>query len=47
MDALKKDKALTEDDQRRNQEEIQKLTDQFIQEIDKAVDSKTKEVMTI
>jgi len=47
MDALKKDKALTEDDQRRNQDEIQKLTDQFIQEIDKAVDSKTKEVMTI
>ncbi|NBX75445.1 MAG: ribosome recycling factor [Proteobacteria bacterium] len=47
MDALKKDKALTEDDQRRTQDEIQKLTDQFIQDIDKAVDSKTKEVMTI
>ena len=47
MDALKKDKALTEDDQRRNQDEIQKLTDQFIQDIDKTVDSKTKEVMTI
>lgn len=47
MDALKKDKALTEDDQRRTQEEIQKLTDQFIQEIDKSVESKTKEVMTI
>ena len=47
MDALKKDKALTEDDQRRNQDEIQKLTDQFIQDVDKAVESKTKEVMTI
>jgi len=47
MDALKKDKVLTEDDQRRTQEEIQKLTDQFIQEIDKSVESKTKEVMTI
>ncbi|NBW97938.1 ribosome recycling factor [bacterium] len=47
MDALKKDKALTEDDQRRTQDEIQKLTDQFIQDVDKSVDAKTKEVMTI
>ena len=47
MDALKKNKELTEDEQRRNQEEIQKLTDQFIQEVDKSVDSKTKEVMTV
>jgi ribosome recycling factor len=47
MDLLKKNKELTEDDQRRNQEEIQKMTDQFIQEVDKSVDSKTKEVMTV
>lgn len=47
MDALKKNKDLTEDDQKRGQDDIQKLTDQFIQEVDKAVDSKTKEVMTV
>jgi len=47
MDALKKDKEMTEDNQRRSQDEIQKMTDQFIQEIDKTIDSKTKEVMTI
>lgn len=47
MDALKKDKEMTEDDQRRSQDEIQKMTDQFVQEVDKSVDSKTKEVMTI
>lgn len=47
MDALKKDKEMTEDDQRRAQDEIQKMTDQFVQEVDKSVDSKTKEVMTI
>jgi len=47
MDALKKDKEMTEDIQRRSQDEIQKMTDQFIQEVDKTIDSKTKEVMTI
>lgn len=47
MDGLKKNKDLTEDDQRRAQDEIQKVTDQFIQEIEKSVESKTKEVMTI
>jgi len=47
MDGLKKNKDLTEDDQRRSQDEIQKVTDQFIQEIEKSVESKTKEVMTI
>ncbi len=47
MDALKKNKDLSEDDQRRTQEDIQKLTDQFIGEVDKAVESKTKEVMTV
>ena len=47
MDALKKNKDLSEDDQRRTQEDIQKLTDQFIGEVDKTVESKTKEVMTV
>lgn len=47
MDAIKKDKEMTEDIQRRSQDEIQKMTDLFIQEIDKTIDSKTKEVMTI
>lgn len=47
MDALKKNKDLSEDDQRRTQDDIQKLTDQFIGEVDKAVETKTKEVMTV
>ncbi|NBX93508.1 MAG: ribosome recycling factor [Proteobacteria bacterium] len=47
MDGLKKDKELTEDAQRKSQDEIQKLTDHFIQEVEKSVDTKTKEVMTI
>jgi ribosome recycling factor len=46
MESLKKTE-LSEDDQRRQQDELQKHTDHFIQEIDKLVDSKSKEVMTL
>ncbi|WP_338848693.1 ribosome recycling factor [Massilia sp. W12] len=44
---LLKDKACTEDEERRTQEEIQKLTDKFVAEIDKTVAEKEKEVMTV
>lgn len=50
MDALKSTKEkgeVSEDEQRRTQDEIQKLTDHFVQEIDKIVDTKSKEVMTL
>lgn len=47
MDEMKKNKDLTEDDKRRFQDDLQKLTDQLIAEVDKIVDSKSQEVMTL
>ena len=44
---LLKDKACSEDDERRAQDEIQKLTDKFVTEIDKLVVDKEKEVLTV
>ena len=44
---LLKDKAVSEDDERRAQDEVQKLTDKFVAEIDKLVQEKEKEVMTV
>ncbi len=42
-----KDKALSEDQSKKAQEAIQKLTDTFVGEVDKIVDAKTKDVMTV
>jgi ribosome recycling factor len=44
---LEKSGEVNEDTSRRGQEEIQKLTDQFIKEIDKVVADKEKEIMEI
>ena len=44
---LLKDKACSEDDERRAQEEVQKLTDKFVSEVDKLVAEKEKEVLTV
>ena len=44
---LLKDKAISEDDERRAQEDVQKLTDRFVTEIDKLVAEKEKEVLTV
>ncbi len=44
---LLKDKAISEDDERRAQEDVQKLTDKFVAEVDKLVTEKEKEVMTV
>jgi ribosome recycling factor len=44
---LVKDKACSEDDERRASEEVQKLTDKFIADIDKMVVDKEKEVLTV
>lgn len=44
---LVKDKTCSEDDERRAQEEVQKLTDKFVVEIDKLVSDKEKEVLTV
>ncbi|MBI4405395.1 MAG: ribosome recycling factor [Deltaproteobacteria bacterium] len=50
MDSLKSAKdssEISEDEWRRIQEEVQKTTDQFVSEIEKVVDGKSKEVMTL
>ena len=44
---LLKDKAVSEDEERRAQDDIQKLTDKFVSEIDKMVLDKEKEVLTV
>jgi ribosome recycling factor len=44
---LVKDKACSEDDERRSSDEVQKLTDKFIADIDKMVADKEKEVLTV
>lgn len=44
---LLKDKLISEDDDRRSQDEVQKLTDRMIAEIDKLVAAKEQELMVI
>ncbi len=47
LKALLKDKDITEDDDRRAQEEIQKLTDTYVKQIDELLAAKEKELMEI
>jgi ribosome recycling factor len=44
---LLKEKACSEDDERRAQDEVQKLTDKFVTEVDKLVADKEKEILTV
>lgn len=44
---LLKEKACSEDEERRAQDEVQKLTDKFVVEVDKIVAEKEKEVLTV
>jgi ribosome recycling factor len=44
---LLKDKAISEDEERRAQDEIQKLTDRHIAEVDKLLAGKEQEIMTV
>lgn len=44
---LLKDKAITEDDERRSQDEVQKLTDRTVAEIDKLIQVKEAEIMAV
>jgi ribosome recycling factor len=44
---LIKDKAISEDDERRAQDDIQKLTDKFVAEVDKILAAKETELMEI
>lgn len=47
LKALLKDKEITEDDDRRAQEDIQKLTDGYVKQIDDLLAAKEKELMEI
>lgn len=42
-----KEKAISEDDERRAQDEVQKFTDRFVQEIDKALHAKEADLMAV
>lgn len=44
---LVKDKEISEDDERRAQDEIQKLTDRYVAEIDKMLQAKEAELMAV
>lgn len=49
-DAVKKDSKaneISEDEQKQLEDKIQKMTDKFVAEIDKAIDAKSSEVMTV
>jgi ribosome recycling factor len=45
--ANEKDKRVSEDESKKIQEEIQKITDNFIKEVDKVVEAKEKELLTV
>ena len=42
-----KEKLISEDDERRTQDEVQKLTDKFVSEVDRLLVEKEKEIMTV
>ncbi len=44
---LSKAKEISEDDMANLEDDIQKMTDKFITEVDKTVEAKTKEVLTV
>ena len=50
MDFFKKERkenAITEDDQKDLEEKLQKMTDEYIKKVDKRIDAKIKEVMSV
>jgi len=44
---LVKDKKISEDEERRGQDEVQKLTDRYIAEIDKVLQAKEADLMAV
>jgi len=46
-DEVKKDDSLPEDESKNLQEKVQKVTDQFITEVDQVVEHKEKEILTV
>ncbi len=47
LKALLKEKEITEDDEKRGEDDIQKLTDRYVADIDKLLSSKEEELMEI
>ena len=47
LKTLLKDKKITEDEERRAEEDIQKLTDRFVKDVDGVVQAKEKELMAV
>ncbi|MGL4739423.1 MAG: ribosome recycling factor [Sarcina sp.] len=45
--AMKKNNEITEDDMKNGEDQVQKITDKFIKEIDKEIVAKEKEIMSI
>ena len=45
--AMKKAGELTEDSQKTMEEDVQKITDKYIKLVDKAVEEKQKEIMSV
>ncbi len=45
--AMKKNSEITEDDQKYAEEELQKITDEFVKKVDEVAAAKTKEIMEI
>ena len=44
---MKKNSEITEDDQKDGEEQLQKITDEYVKKIDEAVAAKTAEIMEI
>ena len=47
LKGLEKSKDITEDESKGAQDDIQKMTDKFIAEVDKIIETKEKEIMTV
>ena len=47
LKTLQKDKDISEDDERRGQDQVQKVTDQFIKTVDQVLADKEKDLMAI
>jgi len=47
LKSLEKDKEITEDENKKGQSEVQKLTDSFVKQVDEIIADKEKEVMSI
>lgn len=46
-DAIKKDKDMSEDEVKQLEDKIQKLTDKYVTEVDKTMEAKSKEILTV